>query len=105
MERDKMGQIVTVTKRFERVYRGDSRKWKVTSQEPARGWIVGFRTIWDGYMDSDTDDYGRVEATYFVHDGHHKCALVSFSPRQNPVNVPMDGFELAPAALAAAGGE
>ena len=96
MERDMMGKRVTVTKRFYRFYRGDWRKWEVTDQEPAQGWLVGFRTIWDGYLDSDTGEYGeKVGDDYFVHDTHHNCVLVSFSPRQNPVNVPMDGFVLA----------
>lgn len=95
MERDMMGQRVTVTKQFDRVCKGNWRRWEACNVTPKPGWIVGFRTIYDGYMDADYDEYGhKIGGNYFVPDTHHQCALVSFSPRQNPVNVPMDGFEL-----------
>ena len=93
MERDMMGKLVTVTKQYTKVARGSWRKWESVDIEPRQGWIVGYRTIYSGYMDSDIDDYGyRVGSDYFIPDSHHQCALVTFSPRQNAVRVPLDGF-------------
>lgn len=93
MEKDLMGQLVTVTKRYERAYHGSHRTWEVVEHSPMQGWIVGFRTIWDGYMDCDLGEYGeKMGGDYFVHTNHHSCALVSMSPRQNPVRVPPDGY-------------
>jgi hypothetical protein len=92
-ERALMGTHVTVTKVYQRDRRGGRRKWLITDCEPSAGWIVGFRTIYDGYVDWDTGEYGQKESgNYFVPTGHHAAVLVSFSPRQNPVNVPIDGF-------------
>lgn len=106
MEREMMGKRVTVTKQFVRTYKGKWCKWETCNVSPQVGWVVGFRTIYDGYMDVDFGEYGeQLGGKYFVQDGHHKCVLVSFSPRQNPVRVPMDGFEFVQAALDAAGGE
>lgn len=93
-----MGQRVTVTKIYQRGLRrgrGSIRQWAEVDHPPADGWIVGFRTIYDGYVDWDTGEYGQKESgNYFVPTGHKECALVVFSPRQNPVNVPLDGFTM-----------
>lgn len=91
-----MGQRVTVTKIYQRgLSKGGVRQWVEVEQAPASGWIVGFRTIWDGYTDHDTGEYGERESgNYFVPTGHKECVLVSFSPRQNPVNVPLDSFTI-----------
>ena len=93
-----MGQTVTVAKQYQRAYTAGRRNWLAVDIPPATGWIVGFRTIYDGYVDWDTGEYGQKESgNYFVPTGHHECALVVFSPRQNPVNVPLDGFTIAAA--------
>ena len=100
MEYDMMGKQVIVTKQFDRVYKGRWRRWEVCDVAPLTGWIVGFRTIYDGYMDADYGEYGEnLSGDYFVHDAHHQCVLVTFSPRQNAVRVPLDGFELAQATV------
>ena len=92
-----MGQLVTVGKIYQRgLSKGGVRQWVEVERAGAAGWIVGFRTIWDGYVDWDTGEYGQKESgNYFVPTGHRECVLVAFSPRQKPVNVPLDGFTIA----------
>lgn len=95
MEQNMMGKMVAVTKLFERAYSGNWRKWGSHDVEQVTGWIVGFRTIYDGYVDHEWGEYGeRLGTSYFVQDKSHQCALVALSPRQNAVRVPLDGFEL-----------
>lgn len=90
-----MGKLVLVSKQYQRTCSGRHRTWQAVDIRATRGWIVGFRTIYDGYMDCDTGEYGEIESWYyFVHGQHINCILVSFAPRQNPVRVPLDGFEL-----------
>ena len=90
---DMMGKKITVTMQFNRTRKGSWRRWEVSDIIPRSGWLVGFRTIWDGYMDSGIGTHGeQIGGGYFVNTTHHRCALVSFSSRENAVRVPLDGF-------------
>lgn len=90
---DWMGRKVAVTQRFmRRVYdrrRYFQRKaWIVTPIKRRVGWIVGFRTIYDGYRDFE-DEWGY----YWQPLDHHDAVQVAFWPTHNPIYVPWDGIE------------
>ncbi|MCB0079427.1 MAG: hypothetical protein KDE47_00780 [Caldilineaceae bacterium] len=88
-----MGRRVTVTKEFVRQYIGARRVYKSRAIIPTEGWVVGFRTIWNGYMTCDMGEYGQRDSNdYFVHQQAVQCVMVAFSPYQNARKIPLDGI-------------
>lgn len=51
------------------------------------GWLVGFRTVWNGRRHYDYDDGG-----YFQQMKGIYCALVCLWPDQKPIHVPLEGY-------------
>ncbi len=89
-----MGKRVVVTKQFvrkqERNGRGMRKRWIVEPRKERVGWIIGFRTIYDG-----TRKYEPEWGYYWEQESHHECAQVVFWPTQNPKYIPLDGFRIA----------
>ena len=90
-----MGKRVAVYKSFSRHERWASdheakhKVYEVVERStPWDGWVVGFRTIFDGRTDYSGGD---VE---WLPERAHRCVLVTSAPRQRAEYVPPDGFEL-----------
>lgn len=93
-----MGSRVLVTKRL--VSRTKSEGidvkdelllyWESEQITPRYGWIVGFRRTYNRLSIFDTYHHRWVERCV----SNTPCILVSFWPTQNPVKIPLDGFEL-----------
>uniref|UniRef100_A0A6M3LL73 Uncharacterized protein n=1 Tax=viral metagenome TaxID=1070528 RepID=A0A6M3LL73_9ZZZZ len=83
-----MGKIVTVTHEFVRHYGPDngSREWKASKLlHPRAGWIVGFRTLQNGFY-----NYGSYEdQPYLDVKSTVGCVLVSYWPTTKPIKVPV----------------
>jgi hypothetical protein len=88
-----MGKRVCVTKKYQRTY-GPIREWQSINIPNTIGWVVGFRTIQNGYMEQETGEYGHVYGEYFVANEYIPCVLISRTPYENPMRVPLDGFEV-----------
>jgi hypothetical protein len=99
-----MGSIVTVLEvyelRREKKEHQKARRWweRVPLQPPRSGWVVGFRTIYDGvihpagYVGSYLGE-PEVEPGYLSRTASHRCLLVAFTPYAKPVRVPEGGFD------------
>lgn len=91
-----MGKRVTVKKEYYRRYWGSNRVYEIWPYTKEwQGWIVGFRTIQNGVV--ETNAYGEHEEyleEHFVPNEYIPCALVTKSPHNNPIKVPLDGFEV-----------
>ena len=92
---DLMGQVVLVDKVYrrdaERVMRGTRKTWRVADADGRPGWVVGERWLHDGVADYDPE-YG----SWTSKGGSHHCLLVVYWPTMKPVQVPPDGYRLAP---------
>jgi len=99
-----MGKMVLVNKVLERAngfvsgIDQFSKFWSEREIEPRTGWVVGFRTMQEGYVKPGSNGYHGI-------DGYHeaepdewrtvrvkKCVLVAFWPTEKPVHVPLDGY-------------
>lgn len=98
-----MGQIVTVTHRFERkriypesaMFRNSrcNKEWHIVNVKDQRaGWIVGFRTLQNGVYTPGNGDIDDWEPAYLDVTSTVPCILVSYWPTMNPVKVPEIGF-------------
>lgn len=85
-----MGQIVTVNAKMKRVKEGKIRKHvAVPMEHPRAGWVVGFRTVYDGER---KPAYNYEDQPYLHVTNSHSVMLVSFWFNTRPVKVPLDGF-------------
>jgi len=94
-----MGKIVTVKKVLFKTYEFDNdestlwktckKRWKERNIEPRAGWVVGFRTVYEGEY-----NYFSSESKYLSDLKSVRCVLVAYWPNLNPVKAPLDGFEL-----------
>lgn len=83
-----MGKRVGVSKKFLRTSYPKKEYWETAVS--LTGWIVGFRTIQNGYSEWVDEYVGYMwNPTSYI-----KCVLVSLTPHQNPIKVPLDGFEV-----------
>ncbi len=95
-----IGKIVTVKKILYKTYEFDKltqwKRWKEREIEPRAGWIVGFRTVYEGEYNEGFYDplEGHRDPPYLDDLKPIKCVLVAYWPNLNPVKVPLDGFEL-----------
>ena len=64
-------------------------RWLEHETCPRTGWIMGFRTVQDGFI--IPDEFGNI----FKITDTHRCAKVVFWPLENPVHVPLDGYKIA----------
>jgi len=93
-----MGAIVTVleTLELERSYNDHRRFWVRKAIEARAGWLVGYRTVFDGTIEpgfrGDGLD-GEYDPPYLKIEKSHRCMLVAFTPYSKPVHVPLDGFD------------
>jgi hypothetical protein len=101
MKPELMGQVVLVNRVYVRnveygnSYNGYRKKWwGVEPAEGRPGWVVGERWLHDGAASWDSD-YGWEWSRKKDSTPHH-CLLVCYWPTMRPVQVPMDGYELAP---------
>lgn len=69
------------------------RQWNQVFTSPPRvGWIVGFRTVFEGIIHGGSyDDRGYLNITRSI-----STVLVSYTPYKKPVYVAIDGFSLEP---------
>lgn len=93
---------VVFNKKLERIHIGPYRKYAVQEIEEQHGWIVGFRTVPNGKIKKEQDGflgnagfYKEFSYNRFVPTSHVQCTLISRTPYENPLKVPMDGFRLA----------
>lgn len=87
---DMMGQRVRVWMILDRtrIYRPNKPRWRVylsKSIEARDGWVVGFRTVYEGASELYID-----EGWTFHPTRHLEVMLVAFHPRQRPVCVAPD---------------
>jgi hypothetical protein len=104
-----MGRMVLVQKVLERqkgVYLPDKSLkrhvkrawWEEKEIEPRTGWVVGFRTVQEGYVEPGSNGYNGIggyhepEPDEWRTTGVKKCLLVAFWPTEKPVHVPVDGY-------------
>jgi hypothetical protein len=92
----RMGSIVRVLEVYElkKTYGAygekTRRRWERQPLNPPRsGWVVGYRTIFDGTVERDSYD----DPPYFAIEKAHRCVLVAFTPHTRPVQVPPGGFD------------
>lgn len=99
----RMGSIVTVLEVYELERSIDvdgskeRRRWwkRVALAEKRTGWVVGYRTIFDGIVKPGRprlfpdEDYGP---PYLNVTASHPCLLVAFTPYSKPVRVPAGCF-------------
>lgn len=78
---------------------GGMRAWwtEETLEKPRTGWVVGFRTLQEGYVEPEGGGrsvYGEpdYEPAEWRTKGTKKCLLVAFWPTEKPVHVPLDGY-------------
>lgn len=94
-----MGAIVTVHETFklERTYGGGKtrRFWTREPIEPRAGWVVGYRTIFDGTVESGYGGYPGedYDPPYLKVEKSHRSMLVAFTPYSKPVHVPDGGWD------------
>ncbi len=87
-----MGKWVKVSKQFLRTEYPVKNYFEMPIK--STGWIVGFRTIQNGQMIDEYDGVHGDGGSYWKPTGYIKCALIATDPCQNPLKVPLDGFEL-----------
>jgi len=91
-----MGKIVLVDRVYRRDWEnikdGTRKTWHVADAEGRPGWVVGERWLHDGVADYDPE-HGFAWTSRGV---SHHCLLVVYWPTMNPVQVPPDGYRLAP---------
>lgn len=101
-----MGKMVLVSKVLERQQSYEkkpdklvSKWWEEKEIESRTGWVVGFRTLQEGYvkpgspprqMFDGQEDGGDPDEWRTT--GVKKCLLVAFWPTEKPVHVPLDGY-------------
>ena len=87
---DRMGKIVTVSAVMRSGYKHTEsptkRIWRRMEITPRAGWIVGFRTVFEGTIEEDCN-FEDCCGTYFNHQTPIKTVLVSFWPTMNPEHV------------------
>jgi hypothetical protein len=91
---DLMGKWVTITKRLNRssgsIGSGNVRvKWYSMGTDGA-GMIIGRRWLSNGDITQPYADEPRI----FTRTGTVPCIVVVRSDRENPIYVPLDGFEV-----------
>lgn len=87
-----MGKTVTVNKILHREYDKIKEQWIWVSRinpAPWVGWLVGFRTVFNGNVDRDYE-----MGTTFITTSGTFCAIVASWPNRKPIHVPLDGYEL-----------
>jgi hypothetical protein len=93
-----MGKIVTTSAIFVRQkgYRhGERREWVEQKCAPRAGWVVGIRSLKNGTYHAASDpSWDDWEPAYLKVDSSVRCAMVAFTPYQNPIPVPIDSLEL-----------
>jgi len=72
--------------------------WEQKEIEPRTGWVVGFRTVQEGYVKPGSNGYNGIDGYHepepdeWRTTGVKKCLLVAFWPTEKPVHVPLDGY-------------
>lgn len=84
-----MGSIVTVKTELKRRKQDYKATWERCDVTPWAGWVVGFRTLFNGVIHWNYD-----EPTYFAPKGTVKCVLVAPWPTMKGRPVPLDAFEV-----------
>ena len=71
-------------------------RWTSAKVPPRDGWVVGVRTVSDGFTGHETysaeDDYRQ--ESHFAVVKSQRALLVAYGPHMRPVFVPLDGYEL-----------
>jgi len=89
-QKELMGKKVVVSKQLLKC-KTNSKVYHQAREIPLQdGWVTGFRNLPFGdlirYWDNEEND--------FKQRGITPCILVALGPRQNPIRVPLDGFEV-----------
>lgn len=93
-----MGKIVTVFQRYVQRFENGKNVW-IPQDTPRRaGWVVGYRTLKDtktgSHLFDNDEGYEMWDPFDYEVISTHPCVLVSYWHTDNPVRVPLDGFEL-----------
>lgn len=89
----KSSTITSITTRQPQTRRG----WRRIKITPRAGWVIGYRTIFEGthqpggYSYASPDDW---EPSYLEIDNIIPCYLICFWPRYGSQRVPVDAIEL-----------
>jgi len=90
-----MGTIVTVRTEFvRREFVRRNSTWERQNVKPRAGWVVGFRTLRDTKNTSPYNEYADYDPFDYEVTGTKPCVLVSYWYTDNPVRVPLDGFDI-----------
>ena len=85
--------ICTFTKTLERQRHGSDKTWVEKDFPLTTGYFLGWRTLSNGVMRTDSNFEGGYIEKYYDHQTTVQAALICYDVRKNPVYVPADNIK------------